>query len=137
VTTRVIASGNRYRSYGIRIALISSILLGLTLAALIFAPRVEDVTVIGQTPARNDVPRDSQLSITFSRAVNQNSAEHSVVIYPLVKGTFSWRGSQTLLFTPTEFMRPQTVYHITIRPGMRDMRGHSNRTETEVSFRTQ
>jgi hypothetical protein len=127
----------RITPYGIRITLISMLLMGITLAAILFAPRVEDITVVEQTPERSQVARDSQISLTFSRALDQHSVERSIVIYPLVTGTFSWRDAQTLVFTPTELMRPHTVYHITIRPGIRDLRGHVNRAETVVSFRTQ
>ena len=138
VTTRDIHPYIRFTPYGIRIALISMMLMGLTLAAIVLAPRVEDVAVIGQTPAeRSQVPRDSPISVTFSRAVDQNSAERAIVLYPLVKGRFSWSNERTIVFTPAELLRPQTVYHITIRPGLRDVRGHINRAETVLSFRTQ
>ncbi|MEO7908894.1 MAG: Ig-like domain-containing protein [Roseiflexaceae bacterium] len=137
MTTRAILSNIRFTPYGIRIGLISMILMGFTLAAIVLAPRVEDVTVIGQTPERSQVPRDSLISVTFSRAVDQNSAERAIVLYPLVKGRFSWRDERTIVFTPAELLRPQTVYHITIPPGLRDVRGHINRAETVLSFRTQ
>jgi Bacterial Ig-like domain len=126
----------RITRYAVRVALASIALVVLTLAAVVFAPRVDYVSVIGQTPERDQVPLDSIISVTFSRPVDQRSAERSMVIYPLVKGRLSWRDDQTVVFTPSEPLRPKTIYHITIRPGLRDARGRINRAETLLSFRT-
>ena len=126
----------RITRYAARVAVAAVTLAALTLAAIIFAPRVNDVTVVAQTPARDQVPLDSQLSITFSRPVDQRSAERSIVIYPLVKGSFTWRDDRTVVFTPAAPLRSKAIYHITIRPGLRDVRGRINRAETVLSFRT-
>ena len=126
----------RLTRYAVRVALASIALAALTLAAVVFAPRVSDVTVVAQTPGRDQVPLDSPLSVTFSRPVDQRSAERSMVIYPLVQGRFTWRDDRTVVFTPAEPLRSKTIYHITIRPGLRDARGRINRAETVLSFRT-
>jgi hypothetical protein len=123
-------------NYVLRITLFSVILAALTLAAVVFAPRVSDVTVISQTPGRDQVALDSPISVTFSRPVDQRSTERALVFYPLVKGRFTWQDDRTIVFTPTELLRPQTTYHITVRPGLHDARGRVNRTETVLSFRT-
>jgi hypothetical protein len=122
--------------YEFRAALASIVLAALTLAAIVFAPQVSDVTVIAQTPERAQVPLDSPISITFSRPVDQRSAARFLVIYPLVQGRFTWNDDRTIVFTPTEPLRPKTIYHITIRPGLRDTRGRSNLFQTVLSFRT-
>src|SRR6266511_1804296 len=123
-------------NYALRITLFSVVLAALTLAAVVFAPRVSDVTVVSQTPGRDQVALDSPISVTFSRPVDQRSAERALVVYPLVKGRFTWQDDRTIVFTPSAPLHPQTFYHITVRPGLRDARGRVNRTETVLSFRT-
>jgi hypothetical protein len=122
--------------YRYRIALIALGLAVLTVAAIRFAPRVEDIHVQVSTPSGGQVPVTSPISITFSRPVEQRSAERAFVLYPPVKGRFSWPDAQTLVFTPSEPLQAQTTYRVTIRPGLRDTRGHINRFPVSWPFRT-
>jgi Bacterial Ig-like domain len=122
-------------SYSLRVTLISLFLAALTLAAVVFAPRVTEITVVDQSPNGSSVALDNPISITFSRPVDQHSAERAFVLYPTVKGRFEWR-DQTLVFLPGEPLRPQTSYRVTIRSGLRDTHGYTNRTPTSWPFRT-
>jgi hypothetical protein len=136
ITGRITFTQFRITRYMVQVAAASITLAVLTLALIALAPRVDDVKVIAQTPGRNQVPLNSAISITFSRPVDQRSAERSIVIYPLVKGRFSWRDEQTIVFTPATPLQPKTIYHITINPGLRDARGRVNLYETVLSFLT-
>lgn len=127
---------HRPLSYALRVALVSLALAIATWAALAFAPRVDDVVIRAQEPNGSDVALDSHVRITFSRPVDRRSAERSFVLYPPVRGRFSWEGDQTLIFTPSEDLDPQRTYRVTIRPGLLDARGRPNQAETSWPFRT-
>lgn len=126
----------RLSTYSLRIAIISVALALATAAAIAFAPRVDDVTVVDNQPAGSGAPLDQPLSVTFSRPVDRRSAERAFVLYPPARGRFAWRDDRTIQFVLNEPLKPQTMYNITIRPGLRDQRGRPNRTETRWSFRT-
>jgi hypothetical protein len=121
--------------YSLRITVISAVLALLTVAAVIFAPKVTDITVVAQTPVGKDAALDSAITVSFSRPVDQRSAERAFVLYPPAKGRFSWH-DQTLIFQPAELLRPQTLYRITIRAGLRDPHGYINRFITSWPFKT-
>jgi hypothetical protein len=122
-------------AYSLRIATISAALALLTIAAMMFAPRVADITIVAQTPVGSGAALNSAITVSFSRPVDQRSAERAFVLYPPVKGRFAWQ-DQTLIFQPIEPLRAQTIYRITIRPGLRDPYGHSNRFMTSWPFKT-
>jgi hypothetical protein len=122
-------------TYALRIATIAVVLAVLTIAAVMFAPKVTDITVVAQTPVGKGAALDSAITVSFSRPVDQRSAERAFVLYPPVKGRFTWQ-DQTLIFQPTEPLRAQMIYRITIRPGLRDPHGYSNRFMTSWPFMT-
>jgi hypothetical protein len=126
----------RRSGYDLRIAVISVALALATVAAVVLAPRIGDVTVVANDPAGAGAARDAPLRITFSRSVDQRSAERAFVLYPPVRGHFNWRDGRTLEFVPDESLRSQTMYSVDIRPGLRDSRGRANLARTHWVFRT-
>lgn len=122
-------------SYTLRIIIISATLVVLTVAAIVFAPKIGDITVVAQTPTGSGAALDSTISVSFSRPVDQRSAENAFVLYPPVPGRFAWRG-QTMIFQPIDRLQAHTLYRVTIRPGLRDLRGHTNRFMTSWPFMT-
>lgn len=122
-------------SYSIRITITSAALAALTSLAIALAPQPEVIRVVAQSPNGRGIAPDSPISVTFSRAVDQRSAERAFVLYPPAKGRFSWR-AQTLVFTPSAPLQPGTTYRVTIRPGLRDLAGYENRYETSWPFYT-
>jgi hypothetical protein len=128
--------GDRSSRYALRIIIISVALALATAAAVAFAPRVNDVTVVDNQPIGSGAPLDQPLSVTFSRPIDRRSAERAFVLYPPARERFAWRDDRTIEFVLNEPLKPQTMYNITIRPGLRDQRGRPNRTETRWSFRT-
>jgi hypothetical protein len=122
-------------TYSLRITAISAVLAVLTIAAVMFAPKVTDITVVAQTPVGSGAALDSAITVSFSRPVDQRSAERAFVLYPPVKGRFAWKG-QMLIFQPIEPLHARTIYRITIRPGLRDPHGYINRFMTSWPFMT-
>jgi hypothetical protein len=123
-------------AYGLRIALISLSLAVATILVVVLAPRSVDVTVVANEPNGGGVSPDTPVRVTFSRPIDQQSAERAFVLYPPARGHFTWRDKQTLQFIPSDSLRSQTLYSVTIRPGLRDSRGRANLAETHWSFRT-
>jgi hypothetical protein len=124
------------QSYTLRVAAVSLALLLATVAAVAFAPRASDVAVAAQEPNGSQVARNTPITITFSRPVDQRSAERSFVLYPPVRGRFQWRDDRTMVFVLAEPLKPRTTYRVTIRSGLQDARGRPNRGETSWPFRT-
>jgi hypothetical protein len=123
-------------SYSVRIALVVAALAIATIAAIVFAPQVPDVSVVDTQPFGVAPTLESPIRVTFSRPVDKRSAERAFVLYPPARGRLSWPDEQTLLFTPSEPLRPGLNYRVIIRPGLRDLRGYQNRAETAWLFRT-
>jgi hypothetical protein len=121
--------------YLLRVGLISVVLALATAAAVILAPKPTEISVVADTPDGSGVALDSPISVTFSRDVDHRSAERAFALYPPVKGRFTWQ-DQTLIFQPAEPLHAQTTYRVTIRPGLRDTRGYTNRFMTSWPFRT-
>ncbi|HLF26116.1 MAG TPA: Ig-like domain-containing protein [Anaerolineae bacterium] len=135
----VIRTSQQARSpigYTVRVGLLSLALALTALAAIAFAPRVDEVSVLEQLPNGMGVALDSPIRITFSRPVDRRSAERAFLIYPIVRGHFEWRAEATVLFVPDEPMLPDTLYSVAVRPGLRDMNGRINRSPTIWVFRT-
>jgi hypothetical protein len=122
--------------YSLRLAVVVA-LLTLTIAVLAaLTPRGQEITLVEQSPVGSGVARDSAIRLTFSRPVDRASAEASFRLLPLAAGRFSWEG-ETLVFTPAQPLAAETTYNVTIRRGLRDRAGRSNRSETRWSFRTE
>jgi hypothetical protein len=123
-------------TYNLRIAIVSIALALAAVVAIIAAPRWEDVRVVAHTPSGAAASLNSPISITFSREVDQRSAERSFVLYPPVRGRFFWHNERTMGFLPMEPMQPQTNYRITIRSSLRDARGRANQAEISWPIHT-
>ncbi len=120
--------------YFIRIIAVIAVLVALIAAALLFAPRAEEVRV--HPSPTGVVPTDTVITIVFSRPVDRPSAERAFTLYPTVPGRLSWRDDRTMIFTPTGVFQPQTIYNVTIGSGLRDTRNAINRSPTSWSFLT-
>lgn len=115
-----------------RVTVIAIALAIVTLGAIRFAPRIEDVRIIAQTPNGSNIPLDTSITITFSRPVERRSAERALLFYPVIKGRFQWRDDQTVAFIPDTPLKPYTQYRVKVRIGLRDTRYHINQTETQL-----
>lgn len=79
----------------------------------------------------------SNISVTFSKPMNRESVEESIIFEPLFKCTFSWSsGDQLLTCDPNDDLLGQTEYTIIIPETAEDQEGNAL-TETEpISFQT-
>jgi Bacterial Ig-like domain len=121
--------------YTIRLLACSALLAIATIAVIAFAPEVPEITLTAQ-PMGGNTSRTDPLRITFSRAVDKRSAERAFVLYPPTPGRFVWLDEQTVEFQLAQPLQAETIYNITIRPGIRDIRGRENRFPSSGSFRT-
>lgn len=71
------------------------------------------------------------LSVTFSQpmtGLGENPPlppEGTLTLAPAVPGTYQWRGSQTLIFIPSEPLLPATPYEATLHPTLRSLAGNT------------
>jgi hypothetical protein len=125
----------RIQPYTLRLIACSLILAIATIAVIALAPEVPEIAVVSQ-PMRGNTSRIDPLRIAFSRAVDKRSAERAFVLYPPAPGRFVWIDERTLEFQLAQPLAAETIYNITIRPGIRDTRGRENRFPSSGSFRT-
>jgi len=73
----------------------------------------EPPRIISIVPSGNDyfAPLNSAIRITFSEAMDQESAESSLGISPETPGSFSWFGN-TMIFTPMNPLEASTTYNV-------------------------
>lgn len=102
------------------------IVMGITIAVILAAltvyywpsadsniPASELPAVISTYPTGSSVQATSPITVTFNKAMNQNSVEASFSISPNVPGSFSWSGT-SLRFEPSSQLSEGTMYTVTI-----------------------
>ncbi|MCD4817018.1 MAG: Ig-like domain-containing protein, partial [Methanosarcinales archaeon] len=90
-------------------------------------------TVTGNEPTGTNVPVTTQISVTFSEAMNKTSVENAFDIDPSVNGTFTW---STMNFNPDANLTPNTLYNVTIGTGAEDLAGNNLSTAYLWNFTT-
>lgn len=91
---------------------------GLLVVAIFAAPRVEEVA---PPPSSRDVPAGTQISLTFSRPMDEVSVESRLTIEPAQPGSYAWAGS-TLTFRPEVPWSPGTTVEVRLAAGARSTR---------------
>ena len=76
----------------------------------------------------------STINIEFNQEVDPVTAEKSFNITPKTLGTFSWNENQ-MTFTPKK-LSYQTVYKVSVKPGVQAVRGFESATTTSMVFTT-
>ncbi|MEA1944335.1 MAG: Ig-like domain-containing protein, partial [Euryarchaeota archaeon] len=92
-------------------------------------------TVTTNTPTGTGVPVSTVITVTFSKAMNQTSAEGAFSIAPPVAGSFSWSGDM-MVFTPDVDLECNTTHHVTIGTGAMDLAGNSLEAPFNWEFAT-
>ncbi len=73
------------------------------------------VTAVSPLHRATNVAPSTTIQVTFSKAMNQASAQAAFKIVPSVTGTFSWNaGSTVMTFTPSSALAANTQYDVTI-----------------------
>ncbi|KAF5411537.1 MAG: hypothetical protein C5S47_03620 [Candidatus Methanogasteraceae archaeon] len=83
-------------------------------------------TVKGHTPTdgATDVPISTDITVTFSEAMNESLTNESFEIDPDVEGSFDWNGDgDTMTFTPDEDLAYNKNHEVTIGTGAEDLNG--------------
>lgn len=70
-------------------------------------------TIVARSPDGVSVPLSTNITVTFSRAMNEGRTESAFSISPSVNGTFSWF-EETLTFTPSSNLTQLMTYNITL-----------------------
>jgi hypothetical protein len=95
---------------------------------------VDTITWTVMTPPRvvSVTPRNEgaasvidSVTVTFSEAMNRQSAEDAFSISPQVEGSFSWDGETILFFTPSTILAGETQYTVTIADTAADTAGNT------------
>ena len=65
------------------------------------------------------------IQVTFTRTMDQSSAEEAFAIAPPAAGAFAWDSSRKqLTFDPDDYLLPSTDYLVTVGDSARDIYGH-------------
>lgn len=94
--------------------------------------------VVSTSPenGQENVPVDTAITVTFSEAMNKTLTQQAFSIYPSIGGEFSW-SENTLIFTPSEKLIPETIYGVMISTEAMDRAGNNLEENYIWSFFTQ
>lgn len=94
------------------------------------------VSVIGNSPAGDDVPVTTKISVVFNTTMERSVTQAGFSISPEVPGEFTWSDTE-LIFTPNEALEYNTVYTVRISGSAKDTFGNSLEKGFEWSFTTE
>jgi hypothetical protein len=86
-------------------------------------------------PGSRKVPLDSAVRLPFTRPMDRASAEAGLTIEPPVEGAVAWI-EDTLIFTPSHGLAPETVYRVCVAGSVRDASAAPMANERRWSFET-
>ncbi len=92
-------------------------------------------TVTANTPAGTGVAISTVISVTFSEAMNQTSAEDAFSTSPAVNGSLGW-DNDTMTFTPDADLAYSATYEATIGTGAEDLAGNNLEADYVWNFTT-
>lgn len=98
-------------------------------------PPTTPPTIIGNTPTGSNVPVNTQITVTFSEAMNQASAQSAFSTSSATTGSFSWSGN-TMTYTPSSYLAYSTSYTVTIGTGAKDLAGNNLQSTYSRQFST-
>ncbi len=100
-------------------------------------PIYGDVRVIEVLPANGTtgVKVSSKVSLTFSQAVNHQSAQSHFSISPSVEGSFEW-GGDIMTFVPSKNLPASTKFTVTVSPGVSAVVGRASSETFVTTFTT-
>ena len=96
-------------------------------------------TVLSTNPVNgvNNVPKNTNIAITFSTAMDQAATEGAVSASPSITGSFTWDGtSKTMTWTPSADLQVSTKYTINIGTSAKSMDGMPLESPYSFSFTT-
>ena len=91
-------------------------------------------TITTHSPTGTDVPVNTDISATFSEAMDLTISEDTYFsISPSVTGSFSWEGNK-MTFDPNNDLDYDTIYTVTIDTGAQDLADPPNNLESPYSW---
>ncbi|MFH1230427.1 MAG: putative Ig domain-containing protein [Planctomycetota bacterium] len=101
------------------------------------APDTIPPTVISVSPANGStgIAVSTNISVTFSEAMNQSATQGAFSTSPTVAGAFSWSGN-IMTFDPTSNLAYNTSYTCTVSTAAQDLAGNSIAIQYQWSFTT-
>ncbi|MBI4711760.1 MAG: Ig-like domain-containing protein, partial [Planctomycetes bacterium] len=102
------------------------------------APDTTSPTVSSVSPPNKstNVPVSNNISVTFSKAMNQSTTQSAFSISPNVAGTFSWSGN-TMTFNPASNLAYNTTYTCVVSAAAKDLAGNNLSSQYQWNFTTQ
>ncbi|OGD62517.1 hypothetical protein A2215_03650 [Candidatus Berkelbacteria bacterium RIFOXYA2_FULL_43_10] len=77
----------------------------------------------------------SPVKLTLNQDVSRHVAESKFDIDPPVRGKFGW-SSRQMIFTPSEPLKKNTAYRVSLAPGVESIKGLSSDKEIVLGFNT-
>lgn len=105
------------KSFDWLVVIILLVILGLILALILLGDRVGVQTTVLHPQPGTATSINNRIGITFDEPMERVSVESHFLITPHIDGDFLWDDAQTLWFTPTELLDPETDYVVTISGG--------------------
>lgn len=108
----------------------------IAVVILVTEPRALEVVDASPSDGAVDVPRAAQVTVTFSRPLDEASTQAGVTVTPDTAGFVSVAGRRAA-FTPRFGFRGDTTYTVRLGPGIRDRGGRALAREIVFRFQTQ
>jgi len=80
--------------------------------------------VIGNTPVGTEIPVTTEITLTFSKSMNQSSVQSAFSTSPATTGSFSW-DANNMTYTPDSNLAYSTTYTVTVGTGAMDLAGNN------------
>jgi len=133
--------GTRLAFNGLAAAILVVVLIGMAagMSAVLQRMRVagQEAAVIATYPPEgaHDVPLNTNLTLTFSRAMDESSVEAATYIAPAAPLAFAWQG-ETVTIVPFVDWRVGTTYTLTVAGTARGRDGTLLKSPFVLHFRT-
>lgn len=116
-----------------RLFLAGGIALTIGITAVFMAPTPRILATENFFAMRN-VSKNGHFEIAFSAAMNKSSVEKSVRLSPPIAGDFSWKNSETLIFSPKENLRNGDTITLFVDAGAKNILGKSIGGTVEIQY---
>lgn len=105
------------KSFDRFVIFILMVILGLIITLILLGDRVGvQATALYPQPG-TATSIHGKLGLTFNEPMKPSSVESHFSVTPHIDGVFTWEDAQTLWFTPSELLDPETDYEVTITGG--------------------
>jgi hypothetical protein len=93
--------------------------------------------VVEVSPLGDEVPVDSEITISFNEAMALNSLYNAIVIEPFIAGTPTLEGDHIVVFKPNGVLSSGTTYNVTVTSEAEDISGNKMTVDYSWEFTTE